>query len=372
MKTLKQFADTLGVITSAKTHKGLMAAIHAHGFSKNRRFIEFEKGNMNYSTSPGKFHYKKLVAVRKENPDAKRALKDKKFRKNWIARLKNEVRKINNPKLTTAEEIIKAVKESFKNQIRFGHINQSLKIAKVNTKLEYNGPTFPAIYRLYRLNSFSEKQAKRELNLTPGRQWSIRAGLTNKIIADVDNESVKHRGNWRTVTSADHRAQYSSFAFVEKDCLAVVQGEAVRRLKIPGCHFTMDGALVCLVRGEMDYHPLEKEIINGDIKSMLKNMDLNWERRKALKKEKEENEKAEELFLKDVHTTYVTLHDSRMAGNCVEGSLRFAEIRLKVSREDILRNYLFKVPAKRLIDSGDKLAYNAAKMAWKRETLVCI
>ncbi len=102
---------------------------------------------------------------------------------------------------------------------------------------------------------------------------------------------------------------------------------------------------------------------------MAKNFKLRLDAKRRDKREKH----LQKLFARDLKTTMVTLHDSRRAGNCVEGSLQFAERRLGISRQEILNGgHLFKVCAKKLVDSGDQRAIAAAKTAWNRETLVCI
>lgn len=76
------------------------------------------------------------------------------------------------------------------------------------------------------------------------------------------------------------------------------------------------------------------------------------------------------------HIYNVTLLDSRSAGNCVEGSLAFAERKLGIPRAEILSaGYLFSVPADRLLrvaNGNTAQAEAAARDAWMRETTVCI
>jgi hypothetical protein len=83
-----------------------------------------------------------------------------------------------------------------------------------------------------------------------------------------------------------------------------------------------------------------------------------------------------EVYQRGIATTRVTLLDSRLAGNCVEGSLAFAERKLGLSREDVIAaGYLLAVPASRLlaVANGDRTAVDRAiRMAWMRETTVSI
>jgi hypothetical protein len=89
-----------------------------------------------------------------------------------------------------------------------------------------------------------------------------------------------------------------------------------------------------------------------------------------------EKESIDKIFKRDLSTTRVTLLDSRKAGNCIEGSLAFAERKLNIKRDEILEaGYLFSVSAKRLlaVANGDMARVLAAcKVAWQRETLISI
>lgn len=82
------------------------------------------------------------------------------------------------------------------------------------------------------------------------------------------------------------------------------------------------------------------------------------------------------MILADIATTRVALDDSRRAGNCIEGSLQFAETKLGLSRADCLAaGYLLRVPAKRILavaNGQTDRAMGAITAAWLRETTVSI
>jgi hypothetical protein len=69
-----------------------------------------------------------------------------------------------------------------------------------------------------------------------------------------------------------------------------------------------------------------------------------------------------------------TINRTLAAGNCVEGSLVYAERRLHIPREEIIRGgYLFSVPALRLLaTNGHDGVQRAVRAAWLRETTVSI
>ena len=75
----------------------------------------------------------------------------------------------------------------------------------------------------------------------------------------------------------------------------------------------------------------------------------------------------------EVEKSVVLLEDSRRAGNCVEGSLQFAERRLGLPREAVLAGQWFvSVPGCRLLATGDRRAEMAVRAAFQRETTIAI
>lgn len=82
------------------------------------------------------------------------------------------------------------------------------------------------------------------------------------------------------------------------------------------------------------------------------------------------------IYERDLPTVCVTLADNRAAGNCVEGTLAFAERKLQIPREEILAGgHLFAVPASRLLAGANDEAdwvKAAIRRAWLRETMLAI
>lgn len=89
-----------------------------------------------------------------------------------------------------------------------------------------------------------------------------------------------------------------------------------------------------------------------------------------------ESRRINDLFRKDIASTRVTLEDSRKAGNCIEGSLVFAQRKLGISRQEILAGgHLFAIPASKILAAANgqkEQAEGAVKAAWIRETMICI
>lgn len=127
----------------------------------------------------------------------------------------------------------------------------------------------------------------------------------------------------------------------------------------------------------MDYHPTVADLQSPKFATVVRDaMAANYTARLNAKREARRAEKWERQFERDLATTRVTLHDSRKAGNCIEGSLRFAERNLGIDRAAILAaGHLFTVPAKRLLavaNGETERAMAAVRAAWNRETTVCI
>ena len=84
------------------------------------------------------------------------------------------------------------------------------------------------------------------------------------------------------------------------------------------------------------------------------------------------------MFIKSLGNTRVNLNDSRKAGNCIEGTLRFCEKYLKLDRKTILdAGYLISVPAIKILKIAkntinEERAMNACRIAWMRETTISI
>ena len=102
-------------------------------------------------------------------------------------------------------------------------------------------------------------------------------------------------------------------------------------------------------------------------------MAKNFTARQAAKKADREAQRLEKFFAAQAPTVRVNLYDSRRAGNCVEGSLRYVESRLHIAREDILSApWLMGVSGSRLLGDNNPRVQSAVRYAWMRETMVSI
>lgn len=169
-----------------------------------------------------------------------------------------------------------------------------------------------------------------------------------------------------------------------RSAVIVISGRLKRRRVAPkGLSFGMDANGVLLRRSTdaMDYHPTGEDWrarnFAARVRSgMAANLVLRRAQNQAEKnaaKDKQEAARVEKIKAREIANTRVTLRDSRQAGNCIEGSLVFAEKKLGLTRAEILAgDYLFSVSAARLMRSNDAAAKRAIEVAWKRETTISI
>lgn len=97
------------------------------------------------------------------------------------------------------------------------------------------------------------------------------------------------------------------------------------------------GLVVKRLSDNMDYHPTSDDLKSKKFATLIREkMASNFKTRLIQKQTERRNKFLEQIFQKDLKTTMVTLNDSRKAGNCIEGSLQFAERRLGIPRQEII------------------------------------
>jgi hypothetical protein len=172
-----------------------------------------------------------------------------------------------------------------------------------------------------------------------------------------------------------------------------LEGHDVTRMSPAGMIFCVDSNGVFMLRlsDGMDYHPeaadwldecFARRVITGMAKNKKarrlagvreRNLKLASERsaKEAMQMQKKRAKEMQKML-----SCRVTLDDSRRAGNCIEGSLAFAERKLRMTREEVLSGrWLVSVSAKRLlaVANGDRARVEAAiRVAYARETEVSI
>lgn len=198
-------------------------------------------------------------------------------------------------------------------------------------------------------------------------------------------ERIRYGGKWLGKTGWMLYWDYQSCIGISRSGRsAVIIRECVLRRRIvapKGMLFSSDAVGVKLVRqsDKMDYHPTHDDWYARDFAGRCRlAMARNYAARAASRRARRQAEHDMARYQRQTASTWVTLQDSRQAGNCVEGSLAYAEQRLRVPRESVIAGlHLFSVPATTLRATadanGDAPRVEAAiQRAWMRETAVCI
>lgn len=191
-------------------------------------------------------------------------------------------------------------------------------------------------------------------------------------------EKIHYKGAYKGWTGSEVFADYSSFFRVTSRWVQRRAGKTRGKYVFApaGMKFAIDSNGVFLRRlsDGMDYHPTLEDFAAKDFAKRVKaQMAQNWKARQAQKSKEMEATRLKAIFDSEVQSCLVSLYDSRLAGNCVEGSLAFAERRLKMDRSDILAcPWLVTAPASKLLATGEDRPRAACVAAWNRETLVSI
>ena len=197
----------------------------------------------------------------------------------------------------------------------------------------------------------------------------------------VGYEPIYYKGRFKGYTGSYLFPTYQSSVAISPSgkSAVVITGNIMRkRVKAPaGTRFGKDELGLRVVRktDKLDYHFAPEDLMRkGGFASFIRRK-LAEKYIASLQSKKAEKAKKENdaRFLRQIKNTYVSLEDSRRAGNCIEGSLAFAERKLGLDRKSILEGrWLFTVPAMKLMKTGDKRAEKSVVAAWQRETTVCI
>lgn len=193
--------------------------------------------------------------------------------------------------------------------------------------------------------------------------------------------SIHYKGSYKGYTGSEIHADYQSCLCASvsgKSAAIITECVLVRRILAPrDLRFRKDanGIFVQRMSDNMDFHPTPDIWRAKDFWTRVRaGFAENFKRRIESRKVESETKRVQAIYDRQIKSTSVTLEDSRRAGNCVEGSLRYCETRLRIPRETILAaGYLFSVPATKLLSvNGDPGVARAVRAAWMRETTVSI
>lgn len=191
----------------------------------------------------------------------------------------------------------------------------------------------------------------------------------NVNLGEIESISFRYKGQHLGRIGYNYIPIYSSYLKIKDKYRAeYITNEKVIKLKAPkGTEFDIDGSLILTSDFNCEYHPTL-----GDIKSknfgfrIIKNIKENQVKRKNVLRLKIIKER-------ELSKTWVSLDDSRAAGNCIEGSLNFISKNFGIGWEDVLNaKWLFSIKANRLLHFPDNRVKNAINKAYERETMICI
>lgn len=201
-------------------------------------------------------------------------------------------------------------------------------------------------------------------SLRPTVRWYARAGTSNKVLIDQNNVSYYKPGRgWRTAVQARHEVAIKSYGFIRKDGkLMVYIGGYTKVIPPPvGTFWDKDSyglKLVLINSRKDDYHPTFNEFRRFNDELILNQLEINRQNRI-----KTETEKL--AFESECQGVYVCVYDSLRAGNCLQGTLNYAEKHGLDKNKHYLGKDLLNIA------NGDfgrvKLAISAAIIRHKRE-----
>lgn len=147
-----------------------------------------------------------------------------------------------------------------------------------------------------------------------------------------------------------------------------------KKLRCPkDTEWDVDGSIIQSSNFAIEYHPTLEDMMAKDfgrrVISGLRSAKILREKNLLLRESQLEYQR---IMDREIDMTRVNLEDSRKSGNCLEGSLRYAERVLKTSRESILTApWLVHFPVSSL-DTNKEECRRAIRQAWLRETTVMI
>jgi hypothetical protein len=314
-------------------------------------------------------HRPKLTQVER---DTRRCAKDAAFRRKFMAGLAREAaRLLKAPALDTCAAVTAAADGRAMKNVR---LQQIYALREKITGKKVEGAYVPKVESGILLD-VPEKLARKagaHIIMT-GKDATLTATRRTSHGYHVAAETEWKNGKPVGYTRATHNNYVRCFALILDAGQALevcVHTRETRHVLPDGYAWEQDGnGLRIFERAEpdADYHPDADELFAGSAEKMLLRLQANREKRIAAAR-------VGRAFERDLATTRVTLADSRRAGNCIEGTLAFAERKLGLPRAEVLTSG-FSVPAKTLlrVANGDKSRVEAAiRVAWTRETMVAI
>lgn len=301
--------------------------------------------------------------------EALRAMDDTKFRRRWVAGLKRQYEALVNIQTTTLMEVSKAATSYPERRRKVKDIARRCVIAGIRWMPQ--DPEQVTVGKLVPVSEDWARKAKAPLNMR-GVDASIFP--TNRFSYGHHTEGSTEWRNGKAVsyTRATNNNYVRSFALINGPVCEYALHEWEFKFTCPDGYFwRVDYLGLCLVASDgVEYHPELHELRSKSfdpVSLMVSGIEIARIRRR------EQLAESLKTLPAGAESCRVTLEDSRRAGNCVEGTLRWCSAKLGMDRESILRGgHLIHVPASRLIATGESRALAAVRKAWERETAIAI
>lgn len=208
------------------------------------------------------------------------------------------------------------------------------------------------------------------------KNWRDAVPCTEVVLCgQIRIESFRYKGRYSGYVGHYYFPLYTSYLHVLDErraefVLGFKDSLKIKKIQLSrGYEWDYDGSIVQSSDYNYEYHPSSEDLTSRyPVAVMVRKLKENKQKRLEIIRQNQ-------LFLEQIKGTFVTLNDSRRAGNCVEGSLRYAENKLNIPREQILAcQWLTGVSTSLLIrtDPNNQAVQRAIHRAWERETLVCI
>jgi hypothetical protein len=268
-------------------------------------------------------NYLAAEAVRKSHPEAKRARADKHYRALWLRRQNTAITRLLNPPLVTLDQIT-AAQDSRKDRIAkiaaicadksiaLGKVVAAPEVPKITTGVTING--FGA--------DFARKMGMKNINMS-GKDATLYSSRGSSNGVHSAGETEWRNGRPVNYTRAIHDNYVRSFALIRSADTRTVDyifHETKITITLPdGYTWGEDQGGLRAVHGADDYHVTALEML---AKNAVENIVAKISENAKIRRELAAQRLAEEA---DMQGVYVCVADSLRGGNCLAGTMSFAQ-----------------------------------------------
>jgi hypothetical protein len=288
--------------------------------------LPLDGGNLMGKWCDGSRDYLAAEKIRKSDPEAKRAAHDKKFSKNWCAKLRAE-----EARLTRLPKTLEEIQEFFAGKVsrnnRLAQIFRLRGVAKIRGNKQPPMPEFdPKTVGCFVVSGATPdcgaNARKFGLDLDAGVRWYICPGTCSMITENSFSESHKKNGKWHTDSYGVHKAIFRSCAMVSPtDPATLLVGYGPREFSVMlpvGARWSTDQHGIKAVVGPDDFHPTMPDLLaKNAAEKITAKLAANAETRRLLAAQAA-------VEAAEVAGVRVCSRDSLVAGNCEAGTASFA------------------------------------------------